>query len=756
MIVTLSSNGNGDLFYVPYRRPTSKDKGCSGVGIQEMSKWTQHFLSNIGQRGDILIMDNLSAHHYYDFVAEIEAHGIQVLFFPVRAASKLSPLDNCFFSVLKYWLSQELAQKLDGLTGDELRIAKRSVVFQIFTDLINEGIGLRYFYHCKYDIMGLNLPDCDEIQHLTNASCFSLAFPFEDPSCDPPETPSSEIDLPPTFAGKSSNLTKIFLAQMITTPQWRNILNENMNDLGINLLSMIDKSQSRKVISIPKSLDFGKPNLEALITFIQNSLGNSLIINTKTDLIYQNMGVKVPFLRIHLNTSIILPFMIKNVTRSHPEVLIVKVDHGASTQFLFKPEQIIQHSTNCAYALNGIFALNKENQYAYYYHYNQTIWLKFITKWTPVHEREPLEFIIQDIGYGTVEFLIYVLIETKTTRVTTDPYPPQFTPRFRIPSIKDRKTNVPKHPAPPLTSISQKSTVHAPDSFCEIEQINLPLQLQYQMYDYPRSSQVIGLNNLGQTCHFNCATQFLASFRELFLLNIFALPHGFTKYYLKLLLLLNQQPVDRPIALDPKNIIKLLPNANAMLEPRDVADTLCDIIVQLTNDINPQTLDLKRMFYYSFNDEVNHNTPYPLAIYIRYSGETLYECLDRILPMKSRSENPITLPSVLMLNINRNVNPNLYYRLQYPRKLNLENYNITGSTEYELFAIIAYLDNPAHYSIIINRKDLGWVWIDDRYGYYVTEDTLALLQGGNEIERLWGEKLRDHMWISKILIYKSV
>ena len=88
IMVTLSSNGNGDLFYVPFQRASGNEKGRSGVGNAEMAQWTRHFIDTIGKPGDILILDNLNSHHCIDFVNEIEQHGIMVLFFPIRTASK--------------------------------------------------------------------------------------------------------------------------------------------------------------------------------------------------------------------------------------------------------------------------------------------------------------------------------------------------------------------------------------------------------------------------------------------------------------------------------------------------------------------------------------------------------------------------------------------------------------------------------------------------------------------------------------------
>lgn len=176
VVVTLSSTGAGDLFYVPYRRATKNRKGCSGVGIEEMRKWVAHFLS-YAQKGDILLMDNLAAHHEPSILKTLTDAGIIVRYFPVRAASKLSPLDNCFFAILKYHLQHRFSE-LIGLSGIQLRIQKRLIINQEFDKLIQRGVGLSYFRHCKYNEMNVNLGADQTALH------DAIPFPFDDDDSD--------------------------------------------------------------------------------------------------------------------------------------------------------------------------------------------------------------------------------------------------------------------------------------------------------------------------------------------------------------------------------------------------------------------------------------------------------------------------------------------------------------------------------------------------------------------------------------------
>ena len=155
VVVTLSSNGNASMFYVPFRNATHDKKGCSGVGIDEMRKWTMHFLT-YAQAGDILIMDNLAAHHDASVRDMLRKHGIIVKYFPVRGASKLSPLDNSFFVILKFHLEQRFHELVE-LSNIELREMKLKIIKEEISKLISKGVGLSYFKHCGYDEMTIYL-----------------------------------------------------------------------------------------------------------------------------------------------------------------------------------------------------------------------------------------------------------------------------------------------------------------------------------------------------------------------------------------------------------------------------------------------------------------------------------------------------------------------------------------------------------------------------------------------------------------------
>lgn len=154
LVATLRADGKGFATFIKHRNmKTQKDKktgkkiiidqGVRGMNIQEMKIWNKVFFQH-SQRGDVLIMDNLGAHHNKEILQELRDHGITVIFIPVRCADVLSVLDNCFFAVYKkFWKKKALKVK----TIDQ----KKHEALKLFKKMIKKGYGKRMFTHCKYD-----------------------------------------------------------------------------------------------------------------------------------------------------------------------------------------------------------------------------------------------------------------------------------------------------------------------------------------------------------------------------------------------------------------------------------------------------------------------------------------------------------------------------------------------------------------------------------------------------------------------------
>ena len=147
-IATLTADGNGFGYYLPFKkekwhkennRKITDEKAVKGVGSKEMLEWCQKFIEYAHQ-GDLLIMDNLAAHHNKDCLETLKKAEIKVCFIPVRCADVLSVLDNAFFAVFK----RKLAKLI--FNSDE---EKKDLIFETFESMKSD-IGLAMFKHCQY------------------------------------------------------------------------------------------------------------------------------------------------------------------------------------------------------------------------------------------------------------------------------------------------------------------------------------------------------------------------------------------------------------------------------------------------------------------------------------------------------------------------------------------------------------------------------------------------------------------------------
>ena len=150
-IATLTANGNGMGFYVPFKKEKCHrlngkkvidEKSVKGVGTKEMKEWIQKFIK-YAKPGDLLIMDNLAAHHNKECIEILKSAQIKVCFIPVRCADVLSVLDNAFFAVFKRRLSKHIFHSPED---------KKEIIFDTF-DNMKKCIGLAMFSHCGYDRM---------------------------------------------------------------------------------------------------------------------------------------------------------------------------------------------------------------------------------------------------------------------------------------------------------------------------------------------------------------------------------------------------------------------------------------------------------------------------------------------------------------------------------------------------------------------------------------------------------------------------
>ena len=192
IITTLSGNGDGFLYYVPHTKSQNivNDQhqilhypGRKGVGNKEIRQWAESFL-NYCKDGDILLLDNLNAHKDSVFINILSKKNIQIFYFPVRAASILSVLDNCFFGSFKNILRQVIFK---GPEDKEMKIK------ETFTNIINAKMATPHFDHCKYK------------------------FAADDKPVDNPRCITTTIEPPESYITKDQNNCKSILPKCFQT-----------------------------------------------------------------------------------------------------------------------------------------------------------------------------------------------------------------------------------------------------------------------------------------------------------------------------------------------------------------------------------------------------------------------------------------------------------------------------------------------------------------------------------------------------------
>lgn len=171
LVATIRADGKGFATFIEHRdqktrkcKKTGKkiiiDQGVKGMNIEEMKKWNKEFFKH-SQKGDILIMDNLGAHHNKDVLEELKSHHIKVIFFPVRCADVLSVLDNCFFAIYKkHWYRKVI--KISNIDQ------KKREAIKLFNKLISKGFGKKMYKLCKYSKLFKNNKSQNESTNTQN------------------------------------------------------------------------------------------------------------------------------------------------------------------------------------------------------------------------------------------------------------------------------------------------------------------------------------------------------------------------------------------------------------------------------------------------------------------------------------------------------------------------------------------------------------------------------------------------------------
>lgn len=92
------------------------------------------------RRGEIVLMDNLSAHKSDLVRATLEAHGVQVIFLPPYSPD-LNPIEKCWAKV------KQALRAAKARTWDDLQVAVRTALLSVSPSDV-----LAWFTHCGYDL----------------------------------------------------------------------------------------------------------------------------------------------------------------------------------------------------------------------------------------------------------------------------------------------------------------------------------------------------------------------------------------------------------------------------------------------------------------------------------------------------------------------------------------------------------------------------------------------------------------------------
>ena len=150
-VVSVSADGKVNPYFIEHLPQKTKkvnrqkiivQKGVAGMGIEQMSKWSQDFGTKFGHpEKTVLLMDRLKSHTNKKIQNELEEKNVKCFFFPPQSSKLASVCDNPFFSVLKARL-----QKKDTQTTEK----KREAFYELCNEFPPEMIK-SFYKHCGWE-----------------------------------------------------------------------------------------------------------------------------------------------------------------------------------------------------------------------------------------------------------------------------------------------------------------------------------------------------------------------------------------------------------------------------------------------------------------------------------------------------------------------------------------------------------------------------------------------------------------------------
>ena len=404
-IATLTADGNGMGFYLPFKkekyhivnkRKVIDEKAVKGVGIREMLEWCNKFI-NYAQKGDMLIMDNLSAHHNKECINVLLEAGIKICFIPIRCADVLSALDNAFFAVFKWKLSH---YRFDCPED------KKEIVFNVF-DNIKHDIGIAMFKHCGYFDM---FNDNYSIKYNPN-----LNYGLE---------PFSVSEIPNNYKLLKENKTCPFINPCLSCfLQLKTVVNEfiNFNQINISYDLIKIKNGIKKILQAKKQSNSNK------LTLLMNLNQDKTLFHVFRKLMdmfpqqilekyfkIQIMSSELHYLKIYkysgdMVASIFESLGVKEI-QILPKILFIYNDSEESnTDFddISIPCSKLNNNFNFNYTLVGIITIRNGKVYFIFHHYLSDLWYESCDKEIIILNESLVSYLKSN--YSVIKLFLYVV-----------------------------------------------------------------------------------------------------------------------------------------------------------------------------------------------------------------------------------------------------------------------------------------------------------------------------------------------------------